>query len=191
MRLLKKLTTKENKEMEATTVKISEETINKMNKTLSNKEIGKLRLQKLVEASKNGKLQLAKRRWDVAQIAGYKDNQTAAGYYWVDRMIKRGVLTESLSDEKTSTGFVAYNYYLVESKLDAAYKPCGRKNTAKKTVFSDEIKTVDKMLQEISPVEDKKEENSMTIVIRRGDTEITLTNVTSEIAIETIKAVMN
>lgn len=41
------------------------------------------------------------------------------------------------------------------------------------------------------PVEEKKEENSTTIVIRRGDIEITLTNVTSEIAIETIKAVMN
>lgn len=100
MRLLKKLTTKENKEMEATTVKISEETINKMNKTLSNKEIGKLRLQKLVEASKNGRLQLAKRRWDVAQIAGYGDKQLTAGYYWVAKMIERGVLVESISDEK-------------------------------------------------------------------------------------------
>lgn len=177
--------------MEATTVKISKETINEMNKTLSNKEIGKLRLQKLVDASKNGRLQLAKRRWDVAQIAGYKDNQTAAGYYWVDRMIKRGVLTESLSDEKTSTGFVAYNYYLVESNLDAAYKPCGRKKTDNQIVSSNKIKTVNEMLQELSPVEDKKEEKDMTIVIRRGDIEITLNNATSEIVVEAIKAVMN
>lgn len=95
--------------MDATVI-VSEETIKKAGK-MSNKHKGDLRLAKLKQIAKDGTLQKAKIRFDVATMCGYTTKQRGAGYAWVKNLIKRGVLVERAVGLRPN-GRNEYEYYL-------------------------------------------------------------------------------
>lgn len=80
--------------MEVSKLTLTKETKEKMEKPLSAMERGKLMWAKIVEAERDGRLQQAKYRNDIASIAGYTDKKR--GYSWVSNMIKRGAIRETI-----------------------------------------------------------------------------------------------
>lgn len=80
--------------MEISKLTLRKETLEKMEKPLTAMEKGKLLWEKIVEAEKNGRLQQAKSRVDVAHIVGYTNDKR--GYAWTSNMIKRGAIVETI-----------------------------------------------------------------------------------------------
>ena len=80
--------------MEISKLTFRKETKEKMEKPLSAMEKGKLMWARLEEAEKDGRLQQAKSRADVAGIAGYTDSKR--GYSWASNLVKRGALVETI-----------------------------------------------------------------------------------------------
>lgn len=80
--------------MEISRLTFRKETKEKMEKPLTAMEKGKLMWEKIVEAEKDGRLQQAKSRLDVAHIAGYTDDKR--GYSWASNIIKRGAIVETI-----------------------------------------------------------------------------------------------
>ena len=78
---------------------------------ISNKHKGDLRLARLKKLAKDGGLQNAKIRFDVAEMCGYTPKQRGAGYAWVKNLIKRGVLIERAVGIRPN-GRNEYEYYL-------------------------------------------------------------------------------
>lgn len=68
-----------------------------MEKGLNKRQRGKLRFEKLKEASENGGLQKAKTRADVARLVGFTSAQYKTGYSWVMNMLTRKHLIEHIS----------------------------------------------------------------------------------------------
>ena len=74
----------------------SEDFLEKTKKPLTNKEKGRLRLEKMREAEKEGKLSLARNRVEVGELVGIPKDQLTVINTWVCRQIKCGKLTETL-----------------------------------------------------------------------------------------------
>ena len=82
-------------------------------KKLNKRESGKLRFEKLVEAEKNGHLQAARNREDVALLCGYSPEECACGkrgYSWVSCQVQRGKLSEVMLNED---GHFGMEYHVV------------------------------------------------------------------------------
>lgn len=82
--------------MEISRLTFTKETKEKMEKGLNKRQRGKLRFERLQEAEKDGRLQKAKTRMDIARIAGFSDRQYKTGYSWVMNMLTRKHLIEHM-----------------------------------------------------------------------------------------------
>lgn len=97
---------------------------NKTKKKLSAERKKELRYQCLADAEKNGKLDKAKSRYDVAKLAGFTDKQRQSGYQWVYHQVKDGFIKEYISGY-TKNGLAEYEYHLAEPKKREPYTVSG------------------------------------------------------------------
>ena len=97
--------------MEVSRILFTKETREKMEKGLNKRQRGKLRFERLKEASKNGELQKAKTRADVARLVGFTPEQYKTGYSWVMNMLIRKHLVERISG-LGKNGRAEYEYTL-------------------------------------------------------------------------------
>ena len=84
-----------------------------MEQGLNKLQRGKLRWEKLKEAEDNGKLLMAKNRYEVANMAGFTTTEKKKGYNWVSNMIRRGQLQEHIYSIG-GNGKMEYEYKLGE-----------------------------------------------------------------------------
>lgn len=89
---------------------LTDKTKKEMNKELTNHHKGALLARRLKEVAENGKLSQARTRFDVARLVGYTEGQRASGYAWVKRMVKIGVLSETL-DSVNEHGRANYQFF--------------------------------------------------------------------------------
>ena len=107
--------------MEISRLTFTKETKDKMEKGLNKRERGRLRFEKLKEAEANGKLQKAKTRMEVAQLAGFSEKQYKTGYSWVMNMLTRKHLIEHISG-RFPNGRAEYEYHILLACLLAFVK---------------------------------------------------------------------
>lgn len=110
------------------TVTFSKEFKQKTTKVLGNVEKRELRIKRLVEADKDGRLAKAKTRYDVGALAGFTKAQKTSGYLWTYKLIKDGILKEHIMNY-TKDGHAEYEYHVSEPKKAEA-KPVTVKDTA-------------------------------------------------------------
>ena len=88
--------------------------LNAMTKTkISPQRKGELRWERLEVSEKDGKLQQAKNRYDIAEIAGITDR--SRGYGWVANLISKGNISETLRE--VENGKFIYEYHLTKRPL--------------------------------------------------------------------------
>lgn len=165
------------KEEEATQV------VKKQEKTVM--ERGRELFGKLKDLAKEGTLEEAKSRADVATLVGYPSDQSKAGYSWVSNLIRRGYLKEKIVGVTPSGGMVArytlgdkepmYNYEEIHKRKEA-------KEDRKETWFKENM-----------PVLDGKEVVNPDVIkinISRGDININVEVVNSDQAIKLITTIL-
>lgn len=166
--------------MEISKLTLTKETKEKMKKSLSSMDKGRLMWGRVMEAEKDGRLQQAKDRNDIASIAGYTERRR--GYSWVSNLIKRGAIVETFYAPGE------YTYTIGKApKLEYVGNKTGVKNTTlvKNTTVAHPInKTVDKTTNETA---NETISTSGRIVIEFGEMRITMENVGVEYAKEIIK----
>lgn len=169
--------------MFANKVVITEDTMNKAQKKLTNRRKGELRLQRLRELSESGKLAMIKSRADLAMAVGFTYEQRfKGGSQWVVYNVKKGVIKESLVGY-TNHGTAEYEYHFVDPDTIAK---APRKNAKK----------VEPVVSELNmPIIKDQEERveviaqPQTLTIYKGETTITLENVDKDTAVEIIKSI--
>lgn len=97
---------------------------NKTKKKLSGERKKELRFQCLADAEKNGELDKAKSRYDVAKLAGFTEKQRQSGYQWVYHQIKAGFIKEYIAGY-TKNGLAEYEYHVAEPKKHEPYTVSG------------------------------------------------------------------
>lgn len=160
--------------MEISRLTFRKETKEKMeSKPLTAMEKGRLMWQKIEDAEKNGRLQQAKSRVDVANIAGYTNDKR--GYSWASNMIKRGAILETIY------GPGEYTYAIGNAPK---FEYTGNKLKAKKAKTTNVEHTEPVILaRAYTPTENSK------VVIEHGGMRITMENVGVEYVKEIIKAI--
>lgn len=159
-----------------------------MEKGLNKRERGRLRFEKLKEAEANGKLQKAKTRMEVAQLAGFSEHQYKTGYSWVMNMLTRKHLIEHISG-RFPNGRAEYEYHIgtePDYNLVGATKGRAKARTKQKVeqttagrchTWTDEASTL--------------LNNAMRVIIKYGETTIELEQVESSTAINLVVEVLN
>lgn len=99
--------------MEVSRIIFKKETKEKMEKELNRLQRGKLRWEKLKEAEKEGKLNMAKTRYEVANLVGFTSGERDRGYNWVTGKIRSGQLKETIH-KLGEYGRMEYEYYIVK-----------------------------------------------------------------------------
>lgn len=112
------------------TVTFSKEFKAKTNKALGNIEKRELRIKRLVEADKDGRLAKAKTRYDVGALAGFTKAQRTSGYLWTYHLIKDGILKEHIMNY-TKDGHAEYEYHVsMPKQAETKAEPVTVKDTA-------------------------------------------------------------
>lgn len=103
--------------MEFSRITFTKDTLNKMNKDLTKQDISKLRYQKLQELDESGRLSLIKTRKQLAMAVGYSiDEFLSKGSSWVNRMLKRGYISETFLGFDKRTHIPEHEYHLTGIK---------------------------------------------------------------------------
>ena len=97
--------------MDISRLVFSNETKNKMKEELSDAQKGKLRWERVKESENKGNLALAKNRYEVANIAGFSEEERDRGYQWVSNMVYRGHLKEIMHGIGKN-GKIEYEYHI-------------------------------------------------------------------------------
>lgn len=154
--------------MEARVI-LSEETKEKLKQPMSRQRRVELRWQKLEEAEKNGNLQFAKSRVDVAKLVGITNYK--AGYSWVSSQIKKKGLIETI------TGYNEYNRAVYEYHLGTPLKyDNGRKKQSKPVTVKD-----------TAPQFEPKVETGMVVTITQNGMAMKIENIKIDDLIKLIK----
>lgn len=148
---------------------ISEDTLKKNN--LAPRERGRLRYQRLIELENSGKISLLTTRKELAQAVGYSPDN-ATGVSWVNTMINRGYLSETLRGfengefrkEFHTTGKVP------DYDNEAAKKPRKRKN--KTNLLPKDYEELENSLPKFK--EYAKNTDNRKLIIQKGDITITV-----------------
>lgn len=163
--------------MEISRLTFRKETKDKMEKPLSAMERGKLMWEKIVEAEKDGRLQQAKSRVDVAHIAGYTDDKR--GYSWASNMVKRGAIVETIYAPGE------YTYAIGEAPKFEYTRNKTRSKKVKPVKKAEPVEKTEPVIlsRAYTPTENGK------VVIECGGMRITMENVGVEYVKEIIKTV--
>lgn len=98
-------------------VTFTKDFINKTKQPLTTGKKGWLRISKIIEAEKDGRLSQAKNRAQVAELAGVPAG--AAAHSWVWKQVRSGALTETFL-QFDKTGKPEYEYHYYENKVAQA-----------------------------------------------------------------------
>lgn len=173
--------------MEISRLTFTKETKEKMETGLNGLQRGKLRWQKLKEAERDGKLDKAKNRYEVSNLAGFTDGERKRGYQWVAAKVSKGQIKEIIHD-LGEHGKVEYEYHLVKDpdySRDKAHK-LRWKDHEKTTVATP--KSVGKTMIWID--ESVKNTKTYRLEFSREDTTIRLELDDYSEVIETIKTIL-
>ena len=145
-------------------------------------ERGKVLFDKLKELEKEGTLEKARSRADVATLVGYASDQakSGSGYSWVSNLIHRGHLVETIIG-KTSSGYARYCYKLGETEPRYGHDGPRHKKAIKKNI------------ENSMPILDNKQMfnlDTIKIKVTRGDTSIDIEMVDSDKAISLITTIL-
>ena len=157
--------------------------IKKQEKTVM--ERGRELFGKLKELEKNGTLEKAKSRADVATLVGYPSDQAKAGYSWVSNLIRRGYLKERIVGT-TPSGRMIAQYSLGNEEPMYDYEEIKKRKEAKEN-------RKEMWLKENMPVLDGKEVVNPDVIkinITRGDININVEVVNSDQAIKLITTIL-
>lgn len=177
----------------------------KMNQPLNGRQKGKLRIKKLRELSKNGRLQFIRTRSDLAEAIGFPyDQKMNAGYQWVLARIRKGVLKETITGY-TEDGHAEYEYQFIDPDKKPHKKPATATITVPRPTDFEIVrepsetekklaeKRAEEMYKAMSEQYDKDakaREDKPMVAIYRGDTTIVLNNMSAEMMVEIIKSVI-
>lgn len=110
-----------------------------MNRKMSKHRVGELRYDKLKQAAKDGRLQFADSKADVARLAGFTTKQaTNSGWQWVKKLIEKGCL-EELPHGFKANGQNSYQYVLTDAPYSKPRKPV---SYLKRTATSPTLKAI-------------------------------------------------
>lgn len=151
-------------------------------------ERGRELFGRLKDLAKDGTLEKARNRADVATLVGYPSDQSKAGYSWVSNLIKRGYLKERIVGVTPSGGMISqytlgdeepmYDYEEIKKRKEA-------KENRKEMWFKENMQTM--------PVLDGKEVVNPDVIkinITRGDLNINVEVVNSDQAIKLITTIL-
>ena len=148
-------------------------------------ERGRELFGRLKDLAKEGTLEEAKSRADVATLVGYPSDQSKAGYSWVSNLIKRGYLNEKIVCVTPSGGMIA-RYTLGDEEPMYDYEEIKKRKEAKEN-------RKETWFKENMPVLDGKEvvnPDVININITRGDTNINVEVVNTDQAIKLITTIL-
>lgn len=148
-------------------------------------ERGKELFGKLKDLAKEGTLEKAGSRADVATLVGYSSDQSKAGYSWVSNLIRRGYLKEKIVGVTPSGGMVA-QYTLGDKEPMYNYEEIKKRKAAKEN-------RKETWFKENMPVLDEKEVVNPDVIkinISRGDININVEVVNSDQAIKLITTIL-
>lgn len=117
--------------MEVSRLSFTKKTQDKMNKSMSVREKGKVLFARLQELEADGTLSKAKTRADVARLVGYPEERAKAGYAWISNLIRRGHVSETIL-EWTPSGKMVAEYHTTGSMPDYGYEEVNRRRAKKK-----------------------------------------------------------
>lgn len=117
--------------MEVSKLSFTKKTQDKMKKSMSVREKGKVLFARLQELEADGTLSKAKTRADVARLVGYTEERAKAGYSWVSNLISRGHIRETIL-EWTPSGKMVAEYHTIGSMPDYGYEEVNRRRAKKK-----------------------------------------------------------
>lgn len=153
--------------MEVSKLVISEETMNKAQKKLGKTKKSELRMEKLRQLAKSGRLAMIRNRGDLAEAVGYSyQERHSLGYQWVHYKIKRGVLKET---------FLGYQ----DGKPEYEYE-----------MISEQPAVITTKPAEAQVVENPVENPATIMTIYKGDITIALDNVKDNTIVEIVKTIM-
>lgn len=102
----------------------SKDFLNKTQQPLTHKELGELRVKKIIEAENDGRLSQARNRTEVAELVGISKDRVAVANSWVYRQISLGKMTETLLQfDKNHIPEYEYHYYENKVAKSQSKKP--------------------------------------------------------------------
>lgn len=119
--------------MEVSKLSFTKKTQDKMNRSMSVREKGRVLFARLQELEADGTLSKAKSRADVARLVGYPEERAKAGYSWVSNLISRGHVSETIQ-EWTPSGRMVAEYHTTGSTPDYGYGEAGRRKAKKQAI---------------------------------------------------------
>lgn len=170
--------------MEVSKLSFTKKTQDKMNKSMSVREKGKVLFARLQELEADGTLSKAKTRADVARLVGYTEERAKAGYAWVSNLIRRGHIKETIL-EWTPSGKMVAEYHTTGSMPDYGYEEVNRRKAMKEKVAEEWKKWQDKM-----PILPEEKPTNIKIEITRGDMTIKVEMDSHEQASKLITTIM-
>lgn len=156
-------------------VVLTDKTKKEMNKELTKHYKGALLARRLKEVAENGKLSQARTRFDVARLVGYTEGQRASGYAWVKRMIKIGVLSETL-DGLNEYGKANYQFFYNGVKTEH------KKEQPVETIEVAETPIETKVTMETT--------DKTTLTLYHGETTLAIEGVGGDTIVEIVKTIV-
>lgn len=150
---------------------------------LSAREKGKLRWEKLQEAAEEGRLQLAKNRYEVAALVGLSSRNSAC-YQWVSNLIRRENLQEMFIGFED--GHAIYEYRLGRKQPYGRRKKRAKKQVANKPVSSE----TNKVAKPATKLVEEKIPEVIKVEITKGEITIKIELTSSEQVSELITTVL-
>lgn len=148
-------------------------------------ERGRELFGRLKDLAKEGTLEKARSRADVATLVGYPSDQSKAGYSWVSNLIRRGYLNEKIVGVTPSGGMIA-RYNLGDEEPMYDYEEIKKRKEAKEN-------RKEAWFKENMPVLEGKEVANPEVIkinITRGDTNINVEVVNCDQAIKLITTIL-
>lgn len=148
-------------------------------------ERGRELFGRLKDLAKEGTLEKARSRADVATLVGYPSAQSKAGYSWVSNLIRRGYLKERIVGVTPSGGMIA-RYTLGDEEPMYDYEEIKKRKEAKEN-------RKEMWFKENMPVLDGKEVVNPDVIkinITRGDTNINVEVVNCDQAIKLVTTIL-
>jgi len=133
--------------------------LKKTEQPLTRKQLGELRMKKIIEAEKDGRLAQAKNRTEVAELVGIPKERISVANTWVHRKISLGYMTETLV-KFDKNNRPEYEYHFYENKV--------AKPTAKKKKSTAIVKPVTKPIEPVvKPAEPVTPTQQVTIPVEK------------------------
>lgn len=157
--------------MEVSKLSFTKKTQDKMNRSMSVREKGRVLFARLQELEADGTLSKAKSRADVARLVGYPEERAKAGYSWISNLISRGHVSETIQ-EWTPSGRMVAEYHTTGSTPDYGYGEAGRRRAKKQAIAKAAEETIkrEKVIAN-TPIKVEITKGDMTIKVEFAEVE--------------------